>query len=275
MNCRIWIASLVALVVSGVNSLTFAAPITYVDAKSGAGGNTALAAGGVFTPPLNGTTGLDNQWEERTALGNGTNIFESQGEGPAVGENAPRLVTTVTGLTPGQTYRLHAFFWSPNDINQSWMLRAGLSNPGGDLPSWGRLNNDAGTNPSGLVAADGDSFPITPDTFAPYPALGPADFANPGALLAGTTMQGNKTVIVESSRFLWDANLGLAVADSNGEARVFIDDYVLTGGAPPAGPQTVNNRTWYDGVGYELVPEPSTATMLLVTGIALAARRRG
>jgi hypothetical protein len=183
-------------------------------------------------------------------------------------------VTTITGLLPGQTYRLHAFFWSPNDINQSWMLRAGLTNPGGDIPSWGRLNNDAATNPTGLVGTDGDSFPIIPDTFAPYPALGPADFANPGALLAGTTTQSGKTVIVESSRFLWQANLGTAVADLSGEARVYVDDYVLSGGAPPNGPQHVNNRTWYDGVGYELIPEPSSALMLVIAGIAIIARRK-
>jgi hypothetical protein len=249
-------------------SAAFAGPITYVDAKSGAGGNTALAAGGVFSPPLNGTTGLDNQWEERTTFANGGNVFESQGEGPAVGENAPRLVTTISGLTAGKPYKMYAFFWSPNDINQSWLLRAGLANPGGDLPSWGRLNNDAGTNPTGVVAADGDSFPVIPDTFAPFPALGPADFANPGAVLAGTTTQAGKTVIVESNRFVWLATLGYAVADGNGEARVYIDDYVLTGGAPPNGPQTVNNRTWYDGVGYELVPEP---TSVILFGLALSA----
>ena len=83
--------------------------------------------------------------------------------------------------------------------------RAGLSNSGGDLPSWTRLNNDATNNPGGVVGTDGDSFLINTDKLAAFPATGPADFANPGSVLAGTTTQAGKTVIVESSRFLWQA----------------------------------------------------------------------
>ena len=80
MKCMIRVSLLVALLIGGVaGSAAFAASITYVDAKSGVAGNTALAGGGVFTPPLNGTTGLDNQWEERTALGNGANDFRIPG----------------------------------------------------------------------------------------------------------------------------------------------------------------------------------------------------
>lgn len=77
-------------------------------------------------------------------------------------------------MTPGDTYKLYAFFWSPNDINQQWLLRAGLSNVVGDLPSWTRLNNDAANNPSGVVGTDNDSYLIATDSLAPFPALGPA-----------------------------------------------------------------------------------------------------
>jgi len=266
-------------------ALLFSAPagqaaITYVDATSGVSGNTALAGGGAFTPPLNGNTVFDNNWERRDGgLGNGGDIFETSGEGAAVsptGENAPRLVTTITGLTPTAQYQLYAFFWSPNDINQSWSLRAGLANLGGDIPSFGRLNNDGVNNATGLVAADNDSFPVIPDTFAPFPALGPADFANPGSLIATTQQQGTpaKTVIVNSARFLWQASLGTAVADGSGQVQIFIDDYVLTGGAPPAGSQTVNNRTWYDGVGFEIVPEPASVALLALAAPLFAGLRR-
>jgi hypothetical protein len=274
MNFRSLLTLLAAsLLVGAVAHRAMAAPITYVDATSGVSGNTALAAGGVFSPPLNGTTNLDNQWEQRTTFGNGGNIFETSGEGPAVTENAPRIVTTVSGLTPGQPYKLYAYFWSPNDINQQWLLRAGLTDTVGDLPSWSRLGNDAVNNAGGVVGTDADSFFVATDNVAPFPATGPADFANPGALFGTTVNQAGKAVISESSRYLWQALVGTKVADSNGQAQIYIDDYVLGGGAPPAGTQTVNLRTWYDGVGYELVPEPSALLMLLFAAPALVARR--
>src|SRR5262249_38368208 len=67
--------------------------ITYVDATSGAGGNTTLADGSTFSPPLNGTTGADNNWEQRTVFGSSGNIFEAGGE---ASENAPELRTTIS-----------------------------------------------------------------------------------------------------------------------------------------------------------------------------------
>jgi hypothetical protein len=264
MSCRIWsyLFATVAHLAIGL-SAAVAAPITYVDATDGAAGNTALAAGGVWTaavdPAANGT---DNLWRKR-AFGNGASIFEASGQGTPT-DDAQRLATTISGLVAGQSYKLYAYFWSPNDINQQWLLRAGLTNPGGDLPSWTRLNNDAVNNPGGVVGTDADSILIIPDGYAQFPASGPADFANPGSLLASTTTQAGKTVITESSRFLWQASLGTAVAGATGTAVVYIDDYVLSGGGPPAGTQTVNNRSWYDGVGYELVPEPTAIALFLL-----------
>ncbi len=100
----------------------------YVDATSGTGGNTTLANGGTFTPPLNGTTGADQNWEQRTVFAASGNIYESAGE---VAENAPELRTTITGLTPGATYQIHAHFWDGSGTGAAWNLRAGLSaNPG-------------------------------------------------------------------------------------------------------------------------------------------------
>src|SRR5688500_20347062 len=61
------------------------AAVVYVDAASGAGGNTTLSGGGTFTPPLNGTTGVDNDWEQRTVFGSGGKIgrasWRARGEG--------------------------------------------------------------------------------------------------------------------------------------------------------------------------------------------------
>jgi hypothetical protein len=253
---RLTVAAAIPAGLLGLVVFTGSAQITYVDGTSGASGNTALAAGGVFSPPLNGTTGLDDQWEERTTFGSGGNIFESNGE--AAGEDAPRLVTTISGLTTGISYDIYAYFWSPNDVNQAWGLRAGLVNSGGDLTLYGRDNSNVDT--------DTDGFQVTYDVIVPQVNS-----------TAGFTVA--PTLISEGNRLLWQAHLGAGVADGSGQINVFIDDFAMTGlQAPPDGPATVNNRTWYDGVGYAAVPEPSVVALGglgLACLLAFARRRMG
>jgi hypothetical protein len=96
----------------------------YVDATSGSGGNTTLANGSVFSPPLNGTTGADNNWEQRTIFGSGGNIFESGGE---TAEDAPELRTTISGLVPGANYAVNVFFWDATGTTENWNIRAAFS----------------------------------------------------------------------------------------------------------------------------------------------------
>jgi hypothetical protein len=234
MTTKRKVAGAMLAMVAGA-ALTASAQITYVDATSGVSGNTALAAGGTFSPPLNATTGNDQNWEQRTTFGSGGNIFESNGE---VGtENAPRLVTTISGLPDG-IYDLYAYFWSPGpgDANQQWLLRAGLENSAGDLALYSR-------------ATTGITTPVTPDAIATQVT------STAGFTVAPTTFS-------ESGRNLWQASLGQAVVSGGvGTIQVFIDDY--------ANPGTVNNRTWFDGVGYSVsaVPEPSS---IALAGLGLA-----
>ena len=107
--------------------------ITYVDATSGASGNTAAWDGNTqgwveFNPPANGTYGADNQWERET-FANGGTWFESNREGD---EDAPQLRTSVTGL-PHNTYDVYAYFWHAG--GQGMLLGAALTNdPSGGLP---------------------------------------------------------------------------------------------------------------------------------------------
>ncbi|MES2439128.1 MAG: hypothetical protein V4584_08670 [Verrucomicrobiota bacterium] len=228
-----------ALVLAGISASD--AAITYVDATSGVSGNTTLASGGTFSPPLNGTTGSDNQWEQRTVFGSSGTIFEANGE--VTTENAPRLAVTIP-VSDG-TYEIFAYFWSPGtgDANQQWLLRAGLTNDAGELPLHSRTLTGLATpvNPSGMLVA-------TQVTSTAGFAVAP-------------------TVITEASggRVLWQASLGQVVV-SNGSTQVFIDDY-----SPVT---TVNNRTWFDGVGYELIPEPSSALLGLFGAVTLVRRRR-
>jgi hypothetical protein len=110
MNPRI-LAAAPLLLLSSLN-----AQITYVDATTGAGGNTTLADGSAYTPPLNGITGADNQWEQRTPLGSGGTIYESGGEN--VTEDAPELRTKISGLTAGVEYTVFVYFWDPGSTTE-------------------------------------------------------------------------------------------------------------------------------------------------------------
>lgn len=58
--------------------------------------------------------------------------------------------------------------------------------------------------------------------------------------------------------------VGTFTASAGGEIEVFIDDFDST---------DVNQRTWYDGLSYQAVPEPTT-TLLTATGVLGLLRRR-
>ncbi|HEY4232059.1 MAG TPA: hypothetical protein VGM76_01405 [Lacipirellulaceae bacterium] len=262
MSCRQMWSSFLAVLFGaiGLTSYAFSSPITYVDATDGAAGNTALAAGGTWTAASVRDT--DGHWAKRTGLANGSTVFESNGNASALpGEDAERLVTTISGLTPGQSYNLYAFFWSPDDNAQQWMFRASKTNPAsGDLPSYSRSYNDAVNNAGGVVLAS--NVPITPDFVAPFPAPTATDFAN-------------SPLLSESGRFMWIANVGTGVADGSGNAKVYVDDYVLSGLAPPDGNNTTNHRTWFDGVGYSAaVPEPTSIALVAMAVVTLPVLRR-
>lgn len=192
---------------------------TYLDATSGISGNTALADGSTFTPPLNGTTGLDNNWEERTVFGSGGNIFESAGEAGGINENAPEIRTTITGLTASAEYRVYVLFWDPASAAEDWSLRAGFSSNPGSNTLFSAA--DATGDLPGAVAA--------------------VDAAN----LVYTTAP---TIFDEGGRTLRAGLVGTATADGSGQIRVYVDD------RPAAG--SVNRRSWYDGVAFARLPDP-------------------
>ncbi|TAK93087.1 MAG: hypothetical protein EPO07_18640, partial [Verrucomicrobia bacterium] len=173
-------------------------PITYVDATSGAGGNTTLANGATFTPPLNGTTGADNNWEQRTPLGSSGNIYEAGGE---TAENAPELRTTISNLIAGASYSLYVFFWDATGSTENWSIRAGLT-------------SNAGANP---LYSHSDAAATLSATAAPL-----------ASTLSYSTAP---TLFVESNRALLAAAIGSTNADSNGTIRVFLDDKPSTIGA--------------------------------------------
>jgi hypothetical protein len=202
------------------------AAITYVDAD---GVNTLTDPGGVsLTDPSvstdNAGSTSDGKWNLRY-FGNGSpaTIWETWG---TEGNNLPMLATTITGLTPGDSYDVYVYFQSGDDTNlsQKWDVLAGFTT--GAMTNYTRTHADS----SDAVASD---------------------FTTP-------------VQVADGNRLMVQSSLGTAVADASGEITVYVDS---NGGSS-------STRTWYDGVGYEAVPEPSAALLLGLGGLALLRRRR-
>lgn len=193
---------------------------TYVDASLA---NTTRHDGQALAPAAQGNTILDNNWETRI-LGNSGNVLEAGADGA---EDAPLLITTLTGLTPNTGYILHACFWDAATGN--WRLKATTS-------AAAIQTNGTPTN-----LAD-DFLPTSPLTH--FASDNNANgTATRGALASGLTYVMNP-LFIEADRTLLRAPLGTATSNANGEIRIYIDD--LAGVAQ-------DMRTWYDGIAYRAV----------------------
>ncbi|HOK66420.1 MAG TPA: hypothetical protein PK054_12370 [Anaerohalosphaeraceae bacterium] len=106
--------------------------VIYVDAEGGASGNTARASDGDVDAWWTTATAPDGLWGRRAfgydqqGVFNGTtkDIFESSGTGSGR-EDSVAILTTVSGLTPGQLYQVDVVYWSSN--SQNWCIRAGFA----------------------------------------------------------------------------------------------------------------------------------------------------
>ena len=208
------------------------AAVTYVDADVST--NTTFADGS----PLSNGTGYadpnndgDDLWGLR-GFGNGSSILQG-----GIGENAPRLRTTIsTGLTVGETYEVFAYFWGAGGSGSDglWRGRASLTNDAGDLQGYN------------TVHFSGSSFiPMTAVTSVSRPDalnLDTLSTADGGGIENGGYFS-NTVTTEESDRRLYQLNLGTVVVGGSGSIDIFIDDLADT---------AQGNRTWYDGVGFEL-----------------------
>lgn len=233
---------------------TSRASVTYVDAD--VTGNTTLADG---TALVDGSVGYvdpnsdgDNLWGLRPPFGNSSAILEG-----GIGEDAPRLRTTITGLTTGESYNVFAYFWGAGGTSPSglWRGRASLTDDAGELQGYNTVHFTGSsflpmTAVTSVSRLDAENL----DTLSTADGSG---FENGGYF-------SNTVLTEESDRRLYQVSLGTVLAGST-EINVFIDD--LSG-------QGQGNRTWYDGVGFEQIPEPSVSLLGALGGLALLRRRR-
>lgn len=189
-------------------------------------------------PPSAFTPGVNNQADDN--LWTERTGFSSGGNffqsGDGNGENAPEITTTLGGLTPNAAYAVHVHFWDASGDVEDWSIRAGYSS--------GNLS---------LYANPGDA----------------GDLGAVGATLASTlNYAGAPPLFTEGNRTMFAALLGYASANASGDLTVYIDDLPSQIG--------VNNRTWYDGLSYELVQRPTlqanttTGFMRIVNGTSVS-----
>jgi hypothetical protein len=212
--------------------------ITYVDATDGGNTFKAPSAGGglPFTVSPFGTQGPANDglWDAR-AFGNGATIFQNASAGAAQDINAVRLATSVSGLSLG-TYNVYVYFWSDN--SPTWRIGTSLLDSAGQLSL--SKPGDAGVNQF-YTGSDGT-------------VLSTALALNPFT---------SGVMVAEGNRRLYQVSLGTVTG--TGFTAYIEGDRNMT---------LQSERTWYDGVGYSIVPEPATGVLLGFGALALIARRR-
>jgi hypothetical protein len=223
-----------AFVLTFVFLATSQAQITYVDATDGVSGNTAIApsaGGGVFNGVVPETsTPNDGLWDKR-AFANNATIFQNSGTNSNVDTNAVRLATTISGLAPG-TYDVYVYFWT--DSARMWRIGASLSDSPGQLPLY-MTDPVTGPSPGVVQYYDGPIFTtVMSSTLEPNPFT-------------------TDVMIADGNRYLLQAWLGAVTGTS---FTVYIEG--------DRNMQSLFQRTWYDGVGYSAVPEPSTLALLVM-----------
>lgn len=231
--------------------------VTYVDASVN---NTVGAASGLVdwnngsdaTSTSGTVTTNDSLWRYRTSLGN-TGIWEATSSSTTP-EDAVQLLTTVP--VPNGTYQVYVFFLA---------AEAGAEDPVG-----GGVDNDFPIR-AGHLAATLELFDqlgsASGSTYTGYEVgtAGKNALSGVDALAFTST----PTPTLTGGRTLLYGRLSTTQVVTDGTLRVYIDDFPALGTSNSA-----DARTWYDGVGYELIPEPSAALLGGLGLLALLRRRR-
>jgi len=218
--------------------------VSYVDATAGINTLIAPSAGGgsgFFVTPVGNQGGPnDGKWDVRTLAGNGGTVLQNAGPIGNVDTLAVRLATTVSGITPG-TYNVYAYFWSDTistSISGGWRIGASLSDSAGQLTLYKPGNLGVTQFYSGFDAT----------------------VTSPALLNLGT---GTQALVSELNRRLYQVSLGTVTG--NGFTVYIEGDRAMA---------TQFERTWYDGVGFAPVPEPTIPSLLVLAGMGIFGRRK-
>lgn len=212
------------------------AAVTYVDAVSGVGGNTRATG-----LPQNDTSWLATDGTASLddqwrprAFGNGATLFQAIPVTTATPPPIPELTTSVN--VANGIYDVYVFFWAQvTTETQNWVISAGL-----------------------------ESGSLTTYNASSQPAI--AGVSQVGVTNAANLMFTDSVMVEDTvNRDLYGVNLG-QVNVTDGSFDVFVDMLIPGSGT--------TQRVWYDGVGFELIPEPSTALLSGLGVLCLLRRRR-
>jgi hypothetical protein len=220
-----------------------AQPITYVDATHGPTGNTQKIDWNVATQSWDATvwtpTADNDQWTPNDGVWTPRTVFGNGGrlyQNFASGQEDDAHALLTTISGLPQS-TYNVYVYYWSDSSLAWRIRASLTGGEGPWPLFV-------TSGDGIVQhyIGGDAT-VMSDSLG---ANSPFD---------------NNVMLAEGNRRLFQAYLGQVTGSG---FSVFIND----------GPDV--NRTWYDGVGYSAIPEPSTYALFLGLGVLgfLAIRRR-
>ena len=217
--------------------------------------NAAASATAWQVRGTNGGTDTNNFGNEGSVLQYNTNPIDAAN---------PTLTTTLTGLDPTLTYRFYVMFWDDNLNNSAGDFIAAGATSAWDVNA--KLSTDT-TYTSFDSTAAGSNFIVTTDagvvggsaTSGGYTNLTLSELTGENVLGQGTD---DYTDAYDGNRAMF---AGALPTLATGAASYSID--IQAG--------TFNiQRSWYDGIGVEVVPEPSSALLIALCGIFGLRRRR-
>jgi len=242
-----------------IGSASARAEITYVDATwAGEGANTTLADGGAVKTTEDASS-TDGNWRVRE-FGNGKileAVGNNEGSGDLPAENVPCLKTTVGNgsekdpYLPAGKYKVFVYFWQ-DEFQNPWRIEASLEKP---QPPKAGAESEATNN---HAANAGDAAAPTTSAAAESEAKHRAMRLFGVAMDDSDLVDDEKTNYAkaplgedDAGRTMRQGLVGEITLDGKTPLEVFVDSDSDLDGKPLA---HGNSRTWYDGVGYELVP---------------------